>query len=188
MRQELIDKLSADAEDRKKDFTANNYTPTLSDIPYYYIEGAMRTLNNLWHPISNQPDDNKLLLLETIHSDNSRSYTIAQFRDGLINLGGCHECHLKLFNRWCYIEDLLPVETPSSDAVDNENEKDDSEKTLIADTFSKAKFILKNVENGMKVVVTNLILDIKYKGIANVVSTGSFFAENIADFSRTLNY
>ena len=187
MRQELIDKLSADAEDCKKDFTANNYTPTLNDIPYYYIEGAMWTLSNLWHPISNQPDDNKLLLLETIHSDNSRSYTIAQFRDGRIKLGGCHECHLKLFNRWCYIEDLLPVETPSSDAVGNDNEKDDSEKTLISDTFSKAKIILKNAENGMKVVVTNLILDIKYKGIANVVSTGSFFAESIADISITLN-
>ena len=187
MRQELIDKLSADAEDCKKDFTANNYTPTLNDIPYYYIEGAMWTLSNLWHPISNQPDDNKLLLLETIHSDNSRSYTIAQFRDGRIKLGGCHECHLKLFNRWCYIEDLLPVETPSSDAVGNDNEKDDSEKTLISDTFSKEKSILKNAENGMKVVVTNLILDIKYKGIANVVSTGSFFAESIADISITLN-
>lgn len=187
MRQELIDKLSADAEDRKKDFTANNYTPTLSDIPYYYIEGAMWTLNNLWHPISNQPDDNKPLLLETIHSDNSRSYTIAQFRDGRIKWGGCHECRLKLFNRWCYIEDLLPVETAGSATAINENEKDDSEKTLIADTLSKAKFILKNAENEMKVVVRNLILDIKYKGI-NVISTGSFFAEDIADFSRTLNY
>ena len=80
------------------------------------------------------------------------------------------------------------TDKPLADAVGNDNEKDDSEKTLISDTFSKAKIILKNVENGMKVVVTNLILDIKYKGIANVVSTGSFFAENIADFSRTLNY
>ena len=87
----------------------------------------MWTLNNLWHPISNQPGDNKPLLLETIHSDYSRSYTIAQFRDGRIKLGGCHECRLKLFNRWCYIEDLL-VDTSCSDAVDNENEKDDSEK------------------------------------------------------------
>ena len=187
MRQELIDKLLADAEECKKDFTVNNYTLTLSDIPFYYIEGANWTLNNLWHPISNQPDDNKLLLLETIHSDYSRSYTIAQFRDGRIKLSGCHECCLKLFNRWCYIEDLRLVDASGSDAVGNENEKDDSEKTLIADTFSKAKFILKNVENGMKVVITNLILDIKYKGI-DVISTGSFFAEDIADFSRTLNY
>ena len=46
MRQELIDKLLADAEECKKDFTAN-YTLTLSDIPFYYIEGANWTLNNL---------------------------------------------------------------------------------------------------------------------------------------------
>jgi hypothetical protein len=188
MRQELIDKLLADAEDCKKDFTANDYTPTLNDIPFYYIEGAKWTLNNLWHPISNQPDDNKPLLLEKVHEYGSVSYTIAQFKDGRIKWGGCHECRLKLFNRWCYIEDLLPVETLGSAAVDNENEKDGSEKTLITDTFSKAKIILKNVENGMKVVVTNLILNIQYKGIADVVSTGSFFAEDIADFSRTLNY
>ena len=99
MRQELIDKLLADAEDCKKDFTANNYTLTPNDITFYYIEIANWTLNNLWHPISNQPDDNKPLLLETIHSDNSRSYTIAQFRDRRIKWGGCHECRLKFFNR-----------------------------------------------------------------------------------------
>ena len=80
------------------------------------------------------------------------------------------------------------TDKPLADAVGNANEKDDSEKTLISDTFSKAKIILKNAENGMKVVVTNPILDIKYKGIVNVISTGSFFAEDIADFSRTLNY
>ena len=40
MRQELIDKLLADAEECKKDFTVNNYTLTLNDIPFYYIEGA----------------------------------------------------------------------------------------------------------------------------------------------------
>ena len=78
------------------------------------------------------------------------------------------------------------TDKPLADAVDNDNEKDDSEKTLIADTFSKAKIILKNAENGMKVVVTNLILDIN-KGI-NIISTGSFFAESIADISITLNY
>lgn len=183
MRQELIDKLLADAEDCKKDFTANNYTPTLSDIPFYYIEGAKWTLNNLWHPISNQPDDNKPLLLEKVHEYGSVSYTIAQFRDGRIKWGGCHECRLKLFNRWCYIEDLLPVETHSSAAI-NENEKDGSKKTLVSDTFSKAKFILKNVDNGMKAVVTNFIMNIQHKGLA----AGSFFAEDIAVLSRTLNY
>lgn len=94
----------------REDYVINALGDHESGFREGYIEGAKWAINeflkNLWHPVSEEPKDNKVLLVQHHQLGRKDPWHIVLELGKITNWSDTVADFLIL--RWCYLEDLFP--------------------------------------------------------------------------------
>ena len=93
MTEQMKQALKQEAENCKGDYTENNYSVDVGDVPFLIIEGVNWYLDNLWHDADKEQPEHR----STVIVGGKGYYEII------------HNCSMVFQGRkWAYIEDILP--------------------------------------------------------------------------------